>query len=77
MSAGPAIGAMKVMHCQTNLLQVVVALRTPCRLARRLNGRQQQRHENADDRNDHQQLDQGKSRYALHSVSVHHLALRR
>jgi hypothetical protein len=32
-----------------------------CGFPRRLNGRQQQRNKNADDGNDHEQLDQGKT----------------
>ena len=40
---------------------VVAALHSPRRLACRLHGRQQQRNQNADDRDDHQQFDQGKT----------------
>ena len=45
---------------QADLLEVVHALVPPGRLACRLDRRQQQRHEDADDRDDDQQLDQGK-----------------
>jgi len=45
---------------QPVLLQVVLALRTPCRFPGLLNGWQQQGHQDADDRNHDQQLDQGK-----------------
>jgi hypothetical protein len=40
---------------------MVLALRTPRRLSGRLNRRQQERHENANDRNYHQQLDERKT----------------
>jgi hypothetical protein len=49
------------MQGHTNLLQIVVALRSPRRLAGSLDCRQQQRHQNANDRNDDQQLDERKS----------------
>jgi hypothetical protein len=52
---------MVVLKSQTNLLQVVNALRSPRRLARRLNRRQQQGHQNPDNGNDHQQLNQGET----------------
>ena len=40
------------------ILEIVGASRSPSRLARGLDRRQQQRHEDADDRNHDQQLDQ-------------------
>jgi len=43
------------------LLDIVRAAHSPGRFPRRLHGRQQQAHQDADDRNDHQQLDQGKT----------------
>ena len=43
------------------MFQIILALRSPGRLARRLNRRQQQRHQNADDGNDHQQFDKRKT----------------
>lgn len=51
-----------VMHQQgeRRLLQIVLTLRPPCRLASSLNGRQQQSDENADDGNHHKQLNEGK-----------------
>jgi hypothetical protein len=42
----------------TDLTQVVLALRAARRLARPLNGRNQQRHQNADDGDDDEQFDQ-------------------
>jgi len=47
-----------VVQPQADVLEVVVALRTPCGLARRLRGRQQQGDQNADDGDDHQQFQQ-------------------
>jgi hypothetical protein len=46
------------MQRQPHLLQVVAALHPPRRLARRLHGRQQQRHQHPDDGDHHQQLNQ-------------------
>ena len=46
-------------HGQAELLEVVLALRPPGRFSRRLHGRQQQPDEDADDRDDHQEFDQG------------------
>ena len=53
--------ALVVQHGQPDLMQVVQALRPSSRLAGRLHRRQQQRDEDADDRNHHQTLHQGKS----------------
>ena len=44
--------------CANNLHQVVAALGPPGGLARRLDGRQEQRDQHGDDRDHHQQLDQ-------------------
>jgi len=46
---------------QTELLQIVAALRPPCRFARGLNRGQQQGDKDADDRDHHQQFDQSKT----------------
>src|SRR5262249_47923851 len=48
-----------VVQGQSDLLQIVLALRPSCCLAGLLNGRQQQGDEDSDDRDHHQQLDQG------------------
>jgi hypothetical protein len=45
------------LDCQADLLEIIRALRSPGSLARRLNGRQQERDQDADDRNHDQQLD--------------------
>jgi hypothetical protein len=42
---------MEIVNCQTKLSQVIAALHSPCRFARRLNGRQKQRNQYADNRN--------------------------
>ena len=47
------------MHGQPELLQVVGALRPPRRLARRLDRGEQQSDQHRDDRDDHEQLDEG------------------
>ena len=54
------MNVMVVVQCDTDLLEVVAALSSPRRLARLLNGRQQQCNQNSDDRDDHQQFDQSK-----------------
>ena len=52
---------MVVVQSQTNLLQIVLALRPASRLTSLLNSRQQQRHQNGNDRDHHQQLNQRKT----------------
>jgi hypothetical protein len=44
------------------LFDVVLALAPPRSFSRSLDGRQQQRHENTNDRNDHEQFDQREAR---------------
>jgi hypothetical protein len=46
---------------QADLLEVIAAPRPPARLARRLHGWQQQRHEHPNNRDHHQQLHQRKA----------------
>ena len=53
-----------VVHRQGDLLEVVGALGPPRRLARRLDRRQEQGDQDAHDRDDDQQLDQGEARPA-------------
>jgi hypothetical protein len=48
------------VHRQADLLQVVDALGSPGRLARRLDRGQQQGDQDGDDRDHHQEFDQGK-----------------
>ena len=52
---------MIMMGGQAELPKIVRALRPPGRFAGRLNGRQQQRDQDADDRDHHQQLDERKA----------------
>ena len=56
--AGRRCGRVVVVDGQAELLEVVDALRPPGRLARRLDGGQQQGDQDRDDRDHHQQLDQ-------------------
>ena len=51
---------MVIMHRQTNLFEIVLALRSTGSFTGLLDGGQQQGDENGDDRNHHQQFDQGK-----------------
>jgi len=44
------------VHRQSQLLEVIAALHTACRLARGLHGRQQKRHKNSNNGNDYQQF---------------------
>jgi len=53
---------------QADLLEVVDALRTRRRVADFLNGRNKQRDQNGDDRDDHQQFNQGKARSPAFTV---------
>ena len=55
------IRVMVIVHGQSDLLQIVPACRTSRGGACLLNRREQQRDQNSDDRNRHQQLDQGES----------------
>jgi hypothetical protein len=52
---------MVIVQRQPKLLEFVRATRPPGRLPGGLHGRQQQRDQNANDRNDHEQLYQGKA----------------
>ena len=58
---GPEVAGGKIalllmvdVQGQAHLLEIVLALQSPGRFPRALHGRQQQRHENADDGNHHQ-----------------------
>ena len=50
-----------LQKAERDLFQMIQALGSPCRLAGRLHGRQQQGNQDADDRNDDQQFHQRKS----------------
>ncbi len=52
------VGRVIVVDSQADLFEIVAALHPPRRFARRLNGRQQKSHEDADDGDHHEQLDQ-------------------
>ena len=56
-----AVELLEIEHRQPELLEVVLALRLPRGLAGRLHRRQQQRDQDADDRNHHQQFHQRKT----------------
>jgi hypothetical protein len=53
-----AVGALEILERDSELLQIVLARHPPRRLPRCLHGRQQQRDENADDRDDNEQFNQ-------------------
>jgi hypothetical protein len=55
-SGKSALGLVMRVRGQGELLELVAALHSSCRLPRRLHGWQQQRDQNADDRNDHEQF---------------------
>ena len=57
----PADDVVVIVDGDADLLQVVDALRAPGGLARGLDGGQQQRDQNGDDRDHHQQFDQGET----------------
>lgn len=50
-----------IVQCQPNLLEIILARRTPGGLSCLLNGRQQQSDQDCDNRNDDQLLDESKS----------------
>lgn len=52
---------MIVMHGQHHLFQVIPARHPPRRFASGLDSRQEQRHQDANDGNDDEQLDEGES----------------
>jgi len=56
-----AVHVMVVVLCEGDLFHVVPALGPACCLARRLYGWKQQGNQDANDRNDHEQLDQRES----------------
>src|SRR5262245_29158087 len=51
----------KLLHAEHQLPQIVVALGTQRRVARGLHGGQDQRHQDADDADDHEQFDKRKT----------------
>ena len=57
----PLVEALVVVQRQAELLEIVLALRPAGRLAGLLHGWQQQGHQDANDRNDHQQLNEGEA----------------
>ena len=56
-----AVTIVVIVQCKPDLLEIVLALNATSRLARLLDGRQQQGDQHRDDRDDHQQFDQRKS----------------
>jgi len=56
------LGLLVLREGQGDLFQVVLALRPPCAFPGRLHCRQQEGDQDADDRDDHQQFNQGKNR---------------
>src|SRR3954465_505756 len=61
-----------ILQRDPDVLQMILALGAPCRLARRLDRGQQQSHQNADDCNHNQQFDQRK---CTTHVKLRHTAL--
>ena len=77
---GPGAGAaerkmlvrvVEILDCETNVLEIVLALRAPGCFASGLNRRQEKGNENADDRNYDQQLDERKTTPLLCWVRRH------
>ena len=65
-----AVGALEVEDAQADLLEVVDALGAAGGLAGRLHRRQQQADQHGDDRDHHQQLDQGEARTTMPGPGV-------
>ena len=61
---------MKTLKRQPDLVQVITAGNASGRLTRRLDCRQQQRDQDADDRNHHQQFDERKARLRIQCAGV-------
>jgi hypothetical protein len=55
------VRTLVIRHRLGELVQIIQALGAPRRFTRRLDGRQQQRDQDADDGDDDEQLDQGKT----------------
>src|SRR5690606_10382793 len=66
-----AVRVVVVQKRERQLLDVVLAVGGSCRLSRRLDGRQQKRHQNPDDCDHNQELNQGKAP-ASDSSRLHH-----
>src|SRR4029077_13329978 len=64
------VDVVKVVDGERELANIVGALRSPGRLASCLDSRQQQRDQDANNGNDNEQLDQGKS-FTRPSLSTH------
>src|SRR5437773_12418122 len=57
------MGAVVILKCQSDLFQIVAALRTPRSLASHLDSGQQERDQYSNDCDDDQKFDQRKCRY--------------
>ena len=62
-----------IVQCQANLLEIVHARRTPPRLAGRIDGRQQQADEDADDGDHHQQFHERKTTSLFFHLRPHRI----
>ena len=54
---------------QADLVQMTLTVHPPCRLPSRLNGREQEGDQSADDGDDHQELDQRETEMPTHTES--------
>ncbi len=62
------VDVMIIMHGKRELLEIVRALHSSCRLARRLNGGQQKADEYSDDCDNDEQFHEGKPCHGLYRV---------
>jgi hypothetical protein len=62
---------VKIVKCEPDILQIVLTLRAAGRFARRLDGRQKQRHEYADNGNYDEKLYECKSKRAAFTSCRH------
>ena len=69
MAGKVSLRGFEIVKASRDLLQVVATLGLTGSFARRLNGRQQHRHEQANDRNDDQELDEREPGYFFQSRS--------
>jgi hypothetical protein len=67
-----AVRGLEVLHAEGHLLEVVRALIAPSRFAGGLHRRQEEGHQDADDRNHHQQLDKSEAAPPRHALIPAH-----
>ena len=65
-----AFRGLEIRQAKTDLLEIIRALRSPCRFACRLDRREQERDQDANDRDDDQKFDQGKGQFGIWDLTM-------